>query len=60
MILLEGHLEESVRASPIIDKASSKARPTEGENGAFRASGPVIYYYYRKGVLAFLLEPVVL
>ncbi len=59
MNLLEGHLEESVRASPIIDKASSEVRPTEGENGAFRASRPVIYYY-RKGVLAFLLEPVVL
>ncbi len=59
MNLLEGHLEESVRVSPNFDQASGEVRPTEGENGAFRASGHVIYYY-RKGVLAFLLEPVVL
>lgn len=59
MNLLDGHLEMSVRVCPSFEKASCEVRSTEGENGAFRASGHVIYYY-RKGVLAFLLEPVVL
>ncbi len=46
MNLLEGHLEESVRASPIIDKAFLRfeaeqrggKRSSEGENGEFGAS----------------------
>ncbi len=46
MNLLEGHLEESVRASPIIDKAFLRfeaeqrggKRSSEGENEEFGAS----------------------
>jgi len=32
MNLLEGHLEKSVRASPIIEKACGDVWPTEGED----------------------------
>jgi len=42
MNLLEGYLEELVRASPIIDKASSDVRLAEGEDEKFRASRSAI------------------